>query len=163
MDTVVGPSTSMESSSQEQETVDSSTPNGKAESPAEMDESQGPGTNDEATSGRKAFKFGRLKEEASLQSSAAELEDSSVIIANPAYLEGSRKKQKRAGGRKKEQVDKLSLSSPDQKFSQGGGIINRMYQEEDSPQHKDEEEESNQEVLDDKTTADDCNVENDER
>lgn len=163
MDTVVGPTTSRESSSPEQETVDSSTPNGKAESPAEREESQGQGTSDEATSGKKGFRFGRLKEEASLQSSTTDLEDPSVIIANPAYLEGSRKKQKRAGGRKKEQVDDLSLSSSDQKFSQGGGIINRMYQEEDSPQHRNEEEERNQEVLDDKTTADDGNAENDER
>lgn len=162
MDTMAGPTTSREPSGQEREPVDRSTTDGKAEMPPESEEPQGQGTNEEGTSGRKGFKFGRLKEEMNFQSTASELEDPSVIIANPAYLEGNHKKQKKGAVRKPEQVDKLGLSSHDQEFTQGGGIINRMYQEGEDPQHKDEED-GNQEVLDDMKTNDDSKVESDER
>ncbi|XP_050716963.1 uncharacterized protein LOC126998850 [Eriocheir sinensis] len=162
MDTMTGQTTAREPSGQEQEAVDRSTPDGKAESSAEREEPQSRGTNNEVSSGKKGFKFERLKEDVSFQSNAADLEDPSVIIANPAYQEEIHKRKKKGGVKKQEQVDKLDLSSHDQTFTQGGGIINRMYQEgADTPQHKNEEE-NNQEVLDDVKTAEDSKLENDE-
>lgn len=161
MDTMTGQTTARESSGQEQEAVDGSTPDGKAESSAEREETQSQGTNDEVSSGKKGFKFERLKEDVCFQSNATDLEDPSVIIANPAYQEEIHKSKKKV--KNQEQVDKLDLSSHDQKFTQGGGIINRMYREgADTSQQKDEEE-KNQEVLDDVKTADDGKLENDER
>lgn len=121
------------------------------------------GTNKEEPSGRKGFKFGKLREETSFQGNAAELEDSSVIIANPAYQEENNQIQKQVEMIKQEQADEFSLSSQDQKFTQGGGIVNRMYQDEvDAPHQWQEDEERNQEVLDE-VTCDDCKVETDER
>lgn len=162
MDTMTGQTTAREPSGQEQEAV-KSTPNNTPETFAEREEPKNQGTNDEASSGKRGFKFERLKEDVSFQSNAADLEDPSVIIANPAYQEEIHKRKKKGGIKKQEEVDKLDLSSHDQKFTQGGGIINRMYQEgADPPQDKDEEE-KNQEVLNDQRSADDGKLENDER
>lgn len=167
METVSDQTKTKESSSPEQKPVDTSSPNGKAESSECREESQVQGTNNDQLgnhNGKKGFKFGRLKEEVSFQGNAVELQDSSVIIANPAYQEDNHKVKKKAKVRKQAQADKLSLSSHDQKFTQGGGIINKMYQEEaDTPQPKDEDEEKNQEVLDNTTTDDSCQVETDDR
>lgn len=161
METMTSPTSTREASSLEQDTVDTRTPNSKAECSAKREETEEQGTSNDVATGRKGFKFGRLQEEVSFQSNFAELEDPSVIIANPAYQEDNHKSKKKGGGRKREQRDKLNLSSQDQKFTRGGGIVNRVYQEVDIPHDKDEER--NQEVLDNVAAVEDNNVENDER
>lgn len=161
MDTITSQTSTKEPSGQEQEIADVGTSSGKTESSSKGEELQDQETNIEVTAG-KGFKFGRLKEEMKCQNNV-ELEDPSVIIANPAFKEEKRKIPKKAG-RKQERVDKLRMSSHDPKFTQGGGIINRMYQDGlDTPKHKDEGDDTNQEVVDEITTADDCKLENDER
>ena len=152
-----------EPSSQEKATGDGGT-SGTEDNIMKRAKLPGQGTSKEEPSGRKGFKFGRLREETSFQVNTAELDDSSVIIANPAFQDENNQVQKQVDAIKQEQADKFSLSSQNQKLTQGGGIVNQMYQEGvDAPHQWQEDEERNQEVLDDVTVSDDCKVETDER
>ncbi|XP_063858814.1 uncharacterized protein LOC135099972 isoform X2 [Scylla paramamosain] len=162
MDTVVQQTTTGESSGQEKTTGDGNT-NGTADSMTKRPKSPDQGNNEEEPSGRKGFKFGRLKEETSFQDDTPEFDDSSVIIANPAYQEENHHLQKQAEIIKQEQADKFSPTSQDHKLRQGGGIVNCMYQDGVDASHQwQEEEEKKQEVLDEMTASDDCKAETDE-
>lgn len=161
MDTVAQQTTTGESSGQEKKMGDDST-NGEADSMTKKPKPPDQETIEEEPSGRKGFKFGRLKEEISFQDNALEFDDSSFIIANPAYQEENHHLQKQAEIIKQEQTDKFNPTSRDHQLQQGGGIVNHMYQEgmDASPQA---EEEKKQEVLDEMTASNDCKVETDER
>lgn len=161
MDSVAEQTVTEEASNQEQAPSNGDTTSGTVDSIMKRAKPPDQVTNREEPSGRKGFKFGRLREETSFQGNAAELEDPSVIIANPAYQEENHQIQKQAEVIKQEQAD--ILSAQDQKFTQGGGIVNRMYQDEVDAAHQwQEDEERNQEVLDE-VTCDDSKAETDER
>ncbi|KAG0711156.1 hypothetical protein GWK47_021212 [Chionoecetes opilio] len=143
------------STSQGQVAGDGGTTSGTLDSIVRRAKAPDQGNTVEERSGRKGFKFGRLREETSFHINSSDLDDPSVIIANPAYQEDNYQIQKEFG-MKKEQSDRLSLSSQDPKLSQGGGIVNRMFDEGlDVPPQWQQEEEGNQEVLEEAAPGDD--------